>query len=113
MTSRRIHSILLGGLIVLGVSLWANSQSPSPRSASPKGVPPTAPSPDKPQAVPPMRLVQPDIGDVFLIIPDLTGWNIIPTTEVSRAKVSLWTNSITPEELLDQVVKLAGVFHPR
>ncbi len=113
MTSRRMRFILLGGLIVLLISLWANSQSPSPRSTPPKGVTPTAPSADKLQAVPPMRLTQQDIGDVFLIITDLTGWNIIPTTEVSRAKVSLWTNSITPDELLDQVVKLAGFVHHR
>lgn len=108
MKSRRVRFILLVLSIVLLAGLWADSQNPPPRDLLPKGGSPGDPSTDKPQKVPPMRLVQQDISDVFLIVTDLTGWNIIPTTEVSRAKVSLWTNSITPQELLDHVVKLAG-----
>lgn len=53
-----------------------------------------------------------DISMALQIISDATGWSIFPTTEVSRAKVSLWAKNVTARELLDTIVTLTGfIYH--
>lgn len=52
-----------------------------------------------------------DISTVFRIISDKTGWNIFPTPEVSRAKVSLWSKSITAMQLLESIITLSGFLY--
>ena len=54
-----------------------------------------------------------DISMAFQIISDATGWSIFPTSEVSKAKISLWAKDITAGELLDKVVTLAGFTYNR
>ncbi|HRT52100.1 MAG TPA: secretin N-terminal domain-containing protein [Anaerohalosphaeraceae bacterium] len=59
-----------------------------------------------------MQFSDENITSAFQMISDVTGWSIFPTSDVSKAKVSLWVNNITAGELLERVVKLAGfVYH--
>ncbi|MFC1677362.1 secretin N-terminal domain-containing protein [Planctomycetota bacterium] len=62
--------------------------------------------------IPEIQLSNNEISMAFQIISDVTGWSIFPSSEVTRAKVSLWAKDITAKEMLETVVKLAGfIYH--
>ncbi len=63
--------------------------------------------------IPQIQFNNNDISMAFQIISDATGWSIFPTSEVSRAKISLWAKDITAGELLDTVVSMAGYLYHR
>ena len=63
---------------------------------------------DEGPVIPRIEFNNNEISMAFQIISDATGWSIFPTTEVGKAKISLWAKNVTPERLLDTVVTLAG-----
>ncbi len=58
--------------------------------------------------IPQVQFSNNDISMAFQIISDLTGWSIFPTAQTAKARISLWANNISAQELLDIVVNLAG-----
>ncbi|MHC4211975.1 MAG: secretin N-terminal domain-containing protein [Planctomycetota bacterium] len=58
--------------------------------------------------IPQVQFNNNDISMAFQIISDLTGWSIFPTGQVAKARISLWANNISAQELLDIVVNLTG-----
>ena len=59
-------------------------------------------------AIPEMAFSNEDIATAFQIISDATGWSIVPTTDVSKAKISVWAKGMSARQLLDTVVTMAG-----
>ena len=67
---------------------------------------------DKSPIINTLSFTNTDITDVFQIISSRTQWSIIPTSEVSRAKISLFAQNITAKSLLDTVVQMTGfIYH--
>ena len=62
--------------------------------------------------IPEMQFTNHELSMVFQIVSDATGWSIFPSREVNQAKVSLWVKDLSAQQLLDQVVAMAGfVYH--
>jgi type II secretion system protein D len=62
--------------------------------------------------VPQVEFNNNDISMAFQIISDVTGWSIFPTSDVSKAKISLWAKNISAQQLLDTVITMSGfVYH--
>ena len=59
---------------------------------------------DPSPVIPQLALENSDISEPFQIISDSTGWSIFPTTEVSKAKVTLFAKDISAQQLLEAVV---------
>lgn len=68
---------------------------------------------DKGPMIPQIQFIDNEISMAFQIISDATGWSIFPTSDVGRAKVSLWAKNITALDLLDTVVSMAGFMSHR
>jgi len=79
--------------------------------SSPESKPQTSldPSPIIPQ----LALENSTISEPLQIISDSTGWSIFLTTEVGKAKVTLFAKDISAQQLLDEVVTLAGFTYHR
>lgn len=58
-----------------------------------------------------MQFVDTPITDIFTMISDLTGWSIIMSPEVSAKppRINIWVKNLAPEQVLEQVVTLAGL----
>ncbi len=54
-----------------------------------------------------------EISMVLQIVSDAAGWSIFPTSEVSKAKISLWAKGQTAQRVLDTAVMLAGFTYHR
>ncbi len=82
--------------------------------ASSSAIPPAA---DEPlgggPAIPQISFSNNDISMVLQIVSDATGWSVFPSTDVCKAKISLWAKNISAGQLLDTVVKLAGFTYHR
>lgn len=70
-------------------------------------------TPDQSPVISLLALENSDISEPLQIISDSTGWSIFPTTEVSRAKVTLFAKDISAQQLLEAVVTLAGFIYHR
>jgi type II secretory pathway component GspD/PulD (secretin) len=68
---------------------------------------------DPSPVIPLLALENSDISEPLQIISDSTGWSIFPTTDVSKAKVTLFAKDISAQQLLDAVVTLAGFIYHR
>jgi type II secretory pathway component GspD/PulD (secretin) len=68
---------------------------------------------DQSPIIPQLALENSDISEPFQIISDSTGWSIFPTTDVGKAKVTLFAKDISAQQLLDAVVTLAGFIYHR
>ncbi len=68
---------------------------------------------DEGPVIPRIEFNNNEIAMAFQIISDATGWSIFPTTDVGKAKISLYAKNVTPERLLDTVVTLAGFTYHR
>lgn len=68
---------------------------------------------DQSPIIPQLALENSDISEPFQIISDSTGWSIFPTSEVGKAKVTLFAKDISAQQLLDAVVTLAGFIYYR
>ena len=68
---------------------------------------------DQGPTIPEIEFNNNEISMVFQIVSDATGWSIFPTTEVTKAKISLWAKDISTQQLLDTAVTLAGFTYHR
>jgi type II secretory pathway component GspD/PulD (secretin) len=68
---------------------------------------------DSSPIIPQLALENSDISEPLQIISDSTGWSIFPTSDVGKAKVTLFARDISAQELLDAVVTLAGFIYHR
>lgn len=61
------------------------------------------------------EFVDAPIGDVFRVVSDLTGWSIImsPGVIARQPRVNLWLKDMPPEQVMRQVVNLAGLVYHR
>jgi len=68
---------------------------------------------DKGPLIPQVQFTNNDISMAFQIISDATGWSIFPTSDTTKAKVSLWAKNISAADLLDKVIAMAGLTYHR
>ncbi len=62
-----------------------------------------------------VEFVDTPVTTLFKMISDLTGWSIMMSPEVSRQppRINIWIKNMTPEEVLDRVVEVAGLVTDR
>jgi len=62
-----------------------------------------------------VEFVNTDITSIFKMLSDLTGWSIVMSPEISKQppKINIWIKDLTPDQVLEQVVKMGGLIMER
>ena len=98
-----------------GTETSGTAKTPSPESR-PAGAATTpqsgrtlpAPRIDEGPVLPPVKMDKADISDIFDILSDAAGWNVLASPKVTTTKVSLWLTNITARQLLEHVTAIHG-----